>query len=87
MTTLISLLMTGATRPEEALKLPKGRLKIGEFTVEFSPEQVLDAAEAIVMYFERGEGLECERTFVSQAGVIAYRAEELGAHRLAFATY
>lgn len=76
MGTQTSLLMTGQTKPEEALLLPKGRLKIGEFVADFSPEQVLSAATSIVDRFERVEGHEVERLFVSQSGVVAYAAEE-----------
>jgi hypothetical protein len=72
-----SLLMTGITKPEEALTLPKGWLKIGPFLADFSPEQVLEAARAIIMHFEHGSD-DADHLFVSQAGVIVYFAKEIG---------
>ena len=81
-----SLHMTPKTKPEQALDLPKGRLKLGEFVVDFSPEQVLRAARLIVEYFDRAEKDEVEQVFVSQAGVIAYAAERFNIQPLEFDT-
>ena len=82
-----SLLMTGETKPEDVLNLPKGRLKLGEFVVDFSPEQVLGYASAIVQQFERGEGNEFQHLFVSQAGVVEYAAREFGLGNLEAETF
>ena len=82
-----SLLITGKTKPEDALNLPKGRLKVGEFVVEFSPEQVLTYATSIVHHFGRAEGHEVEYLFVTQAGVIEYAAREFGLGKLEVGTY
>ena len=78
MSSVTSLLVTGDSKPEEVLNLPKGRLKIGEFVVDFSPEQAYGFAQAIIEHFERAEGNDVQRLFFSQAGVIEYFAHEIG---------
>lgn len=87
MTEISSLHVTSETDPVLALSLPEGRLKIGEYTVTFSPDQVLAAANKIVVHFGHEEVYDEEPVFVSQAGVIAYALEQLEVRTLEATAY
>ena len=71
-----SLMLNEEADPEDALKLPEGRLMVGELMVTFSPENVVDAARSIITHFDCKHGTCGSETFVSQAGIIAYAANE-----------
>lgn len=60
------------TKPTDALELPTGRLALGVVEVNFSPENVVEAAKLVI-----GKG-GVEDPFVSQAGIIAYAGNNLG---------
>lgn len=63
---------SGSLRPHAALELPRGRLMIGEFVVDFSPEQVLVAAEKVIDDVREGDFNGIEPLFVSQAAILEY---------------
>lgn len=55
----------------DALKLPKGKLALGIFEVDVTPDDVASAAELII-------GDNVGKEFYSQAEVIAYAGNKLG---------
>lgn len=70
-----SVTLNGETNPEEVLQLPEGRLLVGKLCATFSPGAAVAAAKDLVSEYEHCQG---ERTFYSQAEVIAFASNEIG---------
>ena len=67
-----SLLIDNDTDALSSLELPRGRLMVNGFVAHFSPEQVIDAVNAIILYTDSDHCDNPPEPFVSQAGIIAF---------------
>ncbi len=73
---ITSLAISAKTKPEEALELPKGRLMIGEYVADFSPENVVAAAKCAIACFSNYNHTHPNFIFVTQASIIEYREKQ-----------
>lgn len=72
-----------AALPHHALELPHGRFMYGEFEIDFTPSQVLNAMESILEWWDEGMNLPGDTFFPSQASVLAFAEKHLGFGRRA----
>ena len=71
MTTSVKL--NQESKATDVLQLPKGRLMLGKVVVDFSPENVVEAARSIILGCEHEFG---EYEFYTQAGVLEHAGNE-----------